>query len=420
MFNRPEFAHVKHVLTGLALCALLSGCGNKPDTQATPSSGCAASADTPVLSVPLERNGHWVVDAQGADGKTHRVLLDTGATFNVLESQGPLAAAPLTPEAETGFLRQGVLGASIAGANLTVSTLSDPKEFALGLTPALRIQNWSMPAGVPALRGSLGRLASADDAPFEAIIGNERMRELTWRADYVAGRLTAYATNEAPAHEWQQCALMTLDARTRMPAIQINLDDTYNFFILDTGYDGDVMLPQDLFDNLVKENKFAHVGTSSSIDATDRVVQRQQGLLAGLAIGQKQLPRLAVSGAAPEPRIGLGLLEKMDRFELDFRHFRFCFDLPAKPMDSTLETHSALLRSGERYEVVALAPDGILAVSGAQLGDQITTIDQTSVANLDLAKVIDLLSAPTTREVTVLRGKRTLVIELKPAQIKPA
>jgi hypothetical protein len=416
MLTRPESEKLKPAIAGLALiafCALVTGCHDKPDTRPAQTT---VDANAPVLSVPLERNGRWIVEARSADNKTYRVMLDTGATINALESEGPLAARPITPQAEAAFLRQGVLNGPTDAGSITATTLSDPKQASLGLTPALRIQGWEMPDGALATRGPLGRLASDDDAPFDAIIGSEAMRNLTWRADYVAGKLTAY-TNDAPAHDWQQCTYMTLDPRGRTPIIELGLEGDTTPFLLDTGNDAEILLPQDIFESFAKDKRIPQVETmTSSIDINNRITPRREGLLAGLTIGQKQLPEVRVGEGVPHPNVGLGLLEKMDRFEIDYRHFRFCFDLPAAPKDSTLTAYSTLLRTGDRYAVAGLAPDSRFAASGGKVGDLITMVDQTSVAKLDLAHVVELLSAPVTSEVTVERGGRTVVIKLK----KPA
>ena len=413
MSMRPPFTRPSLAIIGLAVCAVLAGCGNKEEAKPVPATPDAAN-ETPALSIPLQRDGHWIVAAQDTDHKSHRVLLDTGASFNVLENQGSLAAAPLTADAEAALLRQGVLTSPVADADVTIDTTSDPRQLKLGLTPALTVQGWSMPAGALALRGGMGRIASAGDASFDGIIGTDMMRSLTWRADYVAGRLTAYQ-KEAPSHDWQQCTFMALDARTRVPFVELGFGDSATFVVLDTGYDGEVMLPQEPFDNLAKSHAFLQTGTTPTIGMANRVVERRQGLLAGLSIGQKPLPKLVVAEATTDARIGMGLLEKMDRFELDFRHYRFCFDLPSTPRDSALAApRSALLRSGDTYEIVTLAPGDRMARSGGQPGDKIAMVDQTSVATLDLARVTELLGAATTTQVTVQRGRRTLVLKLKP------
>lgn len=396
---------------GLALCTLLQGCNGKPDAKPATT---AVAADAPVLSIPIQRDGHWVVEALGADNQPHRVLLDTGASLNMLNNHGPLAAAPLTPQAEAAFLRQGLLREPTTDGAVAVDTASDSTQIKLGLSPALRIGGWTMPAGALALRSDSARLFALDDAPFDGIVGNENMRKLTWRADYVAGRLTAYA-NEAPAHEWQQCTFMTFDTMPQEPVIELRLGNESSLFIVDTGDTGDVALTQGAFEALVKAQKLEHVSTGFSYDAMDRFVAAPEGLLSGLTIGQKPLPRVSV-GAGATPRIGMGLLEKMDRFEMDFRHYRFCFDLPAVPKDSVPSTMGAALqRSGDHYVIAALAPQGRLATSGIEMGDQITMVEQTPVATLKFARLLELLNAPTTGEVTVQRGERTLVLKLKPA-----
>ncbi|MDR3096088.1 MAG: hypothetical protein LBV73_03325 [Paraburkholderia sp.] len=411
MSTRPEFARLKPVIAGAVLCTLLAACTGKQDAQQP---AAKASADAPVLSVPLQRNGSWVVEAQDAQNKTHRVLLDTGASLSMFEPEGPLTAAPLTKAAEAAFLRQGALASPTDDGNLTAGVFGQAHKMALGLGPALRIQQWSLPAGTLVFRAKFGRLASADDQPFDAVIGIEHMRDLIWRADYATGRLTAYA-NAAPAHDWQQCTFMTLATGTSIPLIEFSFESESNYFAMDTGFDSDVKLPQELFENLENAKRFPHVQTTFTTDITNRVVPNPQGLLAGLAIGQKTLPRLKVNGGSADPLFGMGLLEKMDRFELDFRHYRFCFDLPATPKDSTLTpSHSLLERSGEHYEVIGLLPDGALAHSGVKAGDQIAMVDQTSVAKLDLDQVYALLGSGNTRQVTVQRGERTLVIDLKP------
>ncbi|WP_321883273.1 hypothetical protein [Paraburkholderia bannensis] len=408
MHTRFKIANLRPAIAGTALCALLAGCGEKP-----PAAAPVASADAPLLSVPIQRNGAWVIEAQDASNKTHRLLLDTGASFDVFEAQGPLAAAPLTKDAEAEFLRQGTLTRPTAGSGMNVNTLSDAYHTEFGLRPALRVQNWALPAGSPAFRGELGRIATIGDAPFDGIIGVDSMSKLTWRADYVAGKLTAYA-DAAPTHDWQQCTFMTRDSRTRSPLIELSLGDESNQFVLDTGYDADIMVPQELFDNLERARQFPQVHTVFGTDIANRTIPRPEGLIAGFAIGQKAMPKLTVQGGGQDLRLGIGVLEKMDRFELDFRHYRFCFDLPSKPQDSALTVvRSTLERQGDRYAIVTLAPDGRLAESGANMGDLIAKVDGTDVKTLDLEQLSERLANPATHEVTLQRGDRTLALKLR-------
>ncbi|WP_250519459.1 MULTISPECIES: hypothetical protein [unclassified Caballeronia] len=407
MTTDPRLAKLRATATGFLLCAVLAGCNGRHDDMP------AAADDVPVLSVPLKRDGHWLLEARSADGKSVRVLLDTGATLNVLDSRGRLAAVPMTPAAEAVFLRNGLLSEPVGDRAVTSGTASDTMRMELGTSPAIRLDGWSMAAGGPVLIGDMARLSSVDERPFDGIIGMESMRNLTWRADYVAGRLSAYA-GEAPAHAWQQCAFMTLDAAQRTPLIELRLRDESLPFLLDTGDNGDVALPQETFDAIAEAQWFERINTTFSYDATDRFTPNQQGLIAGFAIGQKALPKLTVLAGSPTPRIGQGLLEKMDRFEMDFRHYRFCFDLPDTPKDSTPSIIGAgLQRAGDRYRVAALAPDGRLAASGIEIGDRVVMVERTSVATLKFVRLLELLNAAATGEVTIERGKRTLVIKLK-------
>ncbi|MDR3100348.1 MAG: hypothetical protein LBV73_25195 [Paraburkholderia sp.] len=404
-----KLANFKLAIAGAGLCALLAGCNEKRATPPLPSASNAA----PLLSIAIQRNGHWITGVQTSGDKSHRMLLDTGASFNMLPAEGALAAAPLTQEAQAALLKQGTLKGPGDDGAPSVITPGEPRQIKLGLNPALRIQGWSMPSDTLALQGKLGALAAAEDASFDGIIGIDSMRDLTWRADYVTGTLTAYA-GEAPEHEWQQCTFMTLDTRTRTPLIELSLGDEHRFFILDTGYDADLLVSQEVFEHYVKAKRFPKIGASFSAGVTDRLAARPEGLLSGLTIGQKRLPTLAVSGGSPDQRLGMGLLEKMDRFELDFRRFRFCFDLPAVPENSALAQENSILeRRGERYEVLALLPDGRLAQSGVKAGDQIEMVDQISVKTLNLAQLGELLSNPATGELTVLRGKSPWIVPLK-------
>ncbi|WP_321886553.1 hypothetical protein [Paraburkholderia bannensis] len=408
MHTRFKIANLRPAVAGAALCALLAGCSEKP-----PAAAPLASADTPLLSVPIQRNGAWVIEAQDASNKTHRLLLDTGASFDVFEAQGPLAATPLTQDAEAAFLRQGVLTHPGADSGMTVNTLSNAHHTELGLRPALRAQGWTLPADTLALKDKFGRIALTGDTPFDGIIGVESMSKLTWRADYVAGKLTAYA-DAAPAHDWQQCTFMTRDLRARSPLIELGLANESNQFVLDTGFDADILLPQELFDNLEHAKQFAQVQTVFTTDITNQVIPRPEGLVAGFTIGQIAMPRLAVQGRGQDLRLGMGVLEKMDRFELDFRHYRFCFDLPSKPQDSTLTVvRSTLERQGDRYAIVTLAPDGRLAESGANMGDLIAQVDGTDVKALNLDQLSERLANPAPHEVTVQRGDRTLALKLR-------
>jgi hypothetical protein len=408
--TRP--AYLNRRITVITLCAALFGCNSEHDASET--ARHSNSVENPVLSIPIHRDEDWIAEVQGPDHKPHNLLIDTGATLNVLDSQGPLAASPITQEVEATLVRQGVLYKSNADGNVTAETPSDAKQFKLGIGPLLQIQGWTVPAGLPALMTNMARVGSKGEKLFSGIIGSESMRSLTWRADYVAGKLTGYA-NAGPAHDWQQCTFMTLDTNSRMPIIELTLGDESNWFGLDTGDNADISLPQETFAALDKAAAFESHGEVTHYDVTDRFLIGEEGLLAGLSIGPRKLPKLLVDGGSSTPRLGWGTLQKMDRFELDFRHFRFCFDLPSRPADSRVSrVGAAFVRSGDYYNVAALVPDGRLARSGVEVGDQISNVSGTVVATLNYARLRDLLDEPATDQITVQRGERTLVVNLRP------
>jgi hypothetical protein len=405
-------AYLNRGITVFALCAVLPGCNSEHDASGSAQHG--HSVEAPVLSIPIHRDEDWIAEVMGPDHKPYNLLIDTGATLNALDRQGPLAASPITQEGEAALVRQGVLYKATADGTVSAQTPSDATQFKLGLSPKLQIQRWTVPAGTPALMMEMARVGSKAEKPFGGIIGSENMRSLTWRADYVAGQLTGYA-NEAPAHDWQQCTFMTLDTNSRMPIIELTLGDESNWFGLDTGDNAEIGLPQETFDALEKAAAFESRGEVIHYDVTDRFLVREEGLLAGLSIGPQKLPKLLVDGGSSTPRLGRGALQKMDRFELDFRHFRFCFDLPSRPADSKVSrVGAALVRSGVYYNVAALIPDGRLARSGIEVGDQISNVSGTVVATLNYARLRDLLDEPATDQITVQRGGRTFVVKLKP------
>ncbi|RKP54576.1 hypothetical protein D7S86_12925 [Pararobbsia silviterrae] len=282
------------------------------------------------------------------------MLLDTGAAFAILGHEGGLTPRPLTPEVEAGWLKRGVIRAPTADGAMSVSMPSQDRVLKVGVFPGVQIQKWRIAAGQPALQADIGQFASATDVRFDGVVGIESMRALTWRADYVSGTLSAYG-DEAPAHDWQQCVFMTFGSDAGLPMIDAGLDGGEAGQLgIDTGDSADLQLGREAFEWLRAGRRFSAMGLASSSDASSQIRHEPSGLLSGVSIGQRMMPKLEVTPVDPFPQhVGLGLLSKMDRVELDFRHFRFCFDMPAKPVDSKVSwVGAALVRAQDGYPIV--------------------------------------------------------------------
>lgn len=394
----------------LIACVALSACTDKPGTPP------AGVSDDPVLSIPIQRDEHWIANATTVDGKPIRLMLDTGVTFAALADKGSAAAMPFTSEARSNLIKQGVLSSNFPEDGVvTLQTASDTKEAKIGLTPELRIQKWVMAAGQPVFQDDIEKInALSGGERIDGIVGIEAMRNLTWRADYTTGQLSAY-DGKPPAHDWQQCTFMAFDVnQNRVPVVELALGNQVSHVGIDTGDTGDIAITQDGFEGMSNSHMFESYGVVYSFDATHRLIPQRTGLLPGISVGHKALPKLVVTGNAPADRVGLGLLSKMDRVELDFRHYRLCFDLPATPRDSTVGVvGAAIVKSDNHYVVLAVAPNGRLEASGVKEGDWIMMVDQQTAAALDSKALYKVLNDPQTREVTIRRANQSLSLKLK-------
>lgn len=375
----------------------------------------AEEARAPLLTLPIQRDKHWVVQGRTGDGKDVRLLLDTGASISVLNNSGPFTGAPITPEAEARFLKEGTLDWPMQNKVLGETTSSDI-ELQLGIAPAISIQGWTIPGEQLAVRHDLSPVeqASTEDS-FDGVLGLESMARLTWRADYVAGVLTAY-DQAPPAREWQQCVFMTLSLPPTYPVLRMTLGETLVPVIIDTGANDELSISDEDYDALKQAKMFVGTGLNYGLGASNQYVVNEHGILPGLHIGQQPLPRLQVQAGAPTARLGLGTLSKLDRFEMDFRHHRFCFDSAASPQDSKVSTVGAvLLRDGDAYVVKAVSPKGILGMSGLKVGDRLVSVGEVRTDTLKQRALYDALDATESQDVTVLRANRTLQVKLKRA-----
>jgi len=397
--------------TLLPACGTLSEPGSSPSSS---SSQASAPAPAPLLSVPIERGKRWMAQATGADGHTFSLALDTGATYAVLERGGRLPARPMSEEAHRRFLVQGTLDAPVDREGLTVDTLSGVSTMQAGTTPALRIQGWALPAGEVAVIADLTRFNARTARRIDGILGMEAMRRLVWRADYTAGRLTAYA-DAAPAHAWQQCTFMTLEPSQRMPVIPYWLDrDSGGFIGIDTGSNGDIAISAQDFDRLDAGHGFDRVGLNWGYGLSGDYAFVRQGLLAGMRFGQRTLPKLTVDRVeTAQPQLGMGVLARMDRFELDFRRGQFCFDMAADARDSHVSMlGAALVRVDGAIKVEAVSPDGRLGQIGIRPGDVIASIGPAAVGALSDTEVNARLEDPATQSIGVQRDGKSVGVRL--------
>ncbi|MDT6962242.1 hypothetical protein QTN24_12110 [Cupriavidus sp. SZY C1] len=390
--------------------AVLQGCGIQPAAAPAPTPRAASAA---VLTLPIARGERWIADATDASGQPLRILLDTGTTFALFDADGPVATRPLAQADRDRLLAQGAILRPVDASGLEVETPTGSTWMPLGLAPALRIQHWSIPAGQLAMVSDLDGFNARANRPIDGILGIEAMRQLTWRADHVEGRLTAYA-DAPPAHNWQQCTFLTLETSQRMPVIPYALPpDRGGFLGIDTGSNGELTIPADDFDRMADAREFDGLGWTWGHGLSGEPAFAREGLLAGMQIGRQRLPKLSVERRDISPQIGLGVLARMDRFELDFRHYRFCFDMTPDARDSHVSTlGAALTRTDAGIRVQALTPEGRLGRSGAREADIIVTIDKTDVATLTSAQIEARLEDPKTAEIGVRRAGKMVGVGL--------
>jgi len=379
----------------------------------------AERAAAPLITLAIQRDEQWVAQGRTEDGKTLRLMLDTGASLSVLGEQGPFIGAPLTAQAQARLLKDGSLDWPLERGGIEAMTTTGVKEGQLGVAPTVHIQGWTIAGGRLALREDLSQFSPDAAAPalghssLDGILGLDSMRGLTWRADYVTGQLTAY-DQAPPAHEWQQCVFMTISISPSLPVLRLTLGESMIPVMLDTGDNGELSIPDEGFDALLRKGVFTETGLGFDYGASHEFVATQHGILPGIHIGQQALPRLRVDSASSAPRLGLGALSRLDRFELDFRHYRFCFDSAASPRDShASQVGAALLSDGNAFVAKAVAPKGVLGMSGLKVDDRLVSVGEVATGPLTQKALYDLLEDPRTREVTVTRGSRTLKLELK-------
>lgn len=396
--------------------ALLLTCAEAPRLSAAEQT---AQPPAPLITLPIQRDEQWVAQGLTEDGKSVRLMLDTGASLAVLGRQGPFSGTPLTKQAEARFLRDGSLDWPVEGDSIDTMTTTSVEKGQLGVSGAVRIQGWTVPGERLAMREDLSRFAPSAKSPlmgrdtFDGILGLDSMLGLTWRADYVAGQLTAY-DQAPPAHDWQQCVFMTVGLPPSLPMLRLTLGETMTPVMLDTGDNGELAVPDEDFESLLHDKLFTDTGLGFDYGASNQFVATQHGILPGLRLGQQTLPKLRVDSRSSALRLGLGALSKLDRFEMDFRHYRFCFDSAATPKDSEASrVGAALLSDGKAYIVAALAPEGILGMSGLKVGDRLVAVGDTVTGPLTQKSLYDLLDAPRSQEITVVRDNQTLKVKLK-------
>ena len=363
------------------LSVLLLGCASRTGPSPTPISApdLAPEAISPLASVPLERFQDLLfIDVTDPTGTAHLFVLDTGASFTVID---PTVAAAFEP---VPYIDEN--GESFD----VVAQTSGPGSIDLGsmvVLPRVGLGELTLVESVGVFVVDISVAARVLGRPIAGVLGFQSL-QMPHTIDYGTNTLHLYETlppQEGPG--------LVLQDAYYTPIVELELGGEPVPVILDTGSGACLSLPLDVAMRAGLAGEPVPTGYSQTMSGV--VEDRSARLSGSLAIPPHAIPRPIVDIAhSPNAHVGGMLLEHF-ALHLDPANDRVWFTRTgdADATCASLTTLGFSYAQGDAgWEVVLILP-GFLE-SGIQAGDVLVSIAGTPVAELDRPAVEALLAQP--------------------------
>jgi len=356
-------------------------------------------ADKGVLYLQKLEPYPFVIVVPATIGGTARpFLLNTGVRFHILDSTlkgllGPyIESRPVTDGGNTGEMR-----------------LFEAPEIAVG--------GWKF-AGIEAGVTDFDRIRDMFGMDLRGVIGVDAMKECAVSLDFDHKALKILKGNPSLANGMQTMDLGMNKAGS--PMIQAMLGGKTMQFVIDTGFDGYIGLPHDVFEGMVADGmiKEEETGGVQSETAGGAMTQLPAHFTKGRLLGV-DLTNIPVRDAHLFSNIGVGFLLDFD-VVIDFKNLKFHYkDRGAEPPIAAHKMFGANLRypRGHNHVYYVSRNAGAALDAGFKVWDHIVRLGPLKEGEINDIAIYELClnHAGETLEVEIQRPgeERPIVTQLK-------
>ena len=309
LFAKIRTKHFLHLLISTGLLLFVASCARlNPQKEAQ------------VLISKI--NTHAIIIPVIISNKTYNFLLDTGASFTVIDNN---LAKTLTQQATQAQIPAIVYETNIKGIASVDSSLQ-MHELTFWQPHPITIGNYQIPESDPWLGLDLDVYSQVAGVKVDGILGIEIFRQLNWAVDNRSNSLTVW--RHAPSILGYQQCIPYSDRYNGAPELQMDYKPSAIFLRVDTG--ADFSYVSDEFINFLKdknqENVAPEMKSGHQVSATG-LYHEDSYLVNGLYFNDMSVGRMKV-GENKQGMYGIGMnfLSRFDNYLFIPSKMLFCYN----------------------------------------------------------------------------------------------
>ena len=398
--------HLASLRLGLALAALVllgAGCssmGNRPPARSAPK---IKATTVPARIV----SNFFLVDARQADGRTYRLLIDTGSSATLVSPALAQALGRKLKLGPTATVRvRSANGGEVALEAVTLRSL--------------RLGDASFER-VPALITNFADLSGHLGLQIDGVVGFPVFRDTLLTLDYPGARfvLTPYPAEPPPVPaDSAQTATIAFNNERNSPLVPLQMGNESFIVLIDSGSDLSLTLnPTGLHPKFASGPRPGPPVASLAGDRHQLVGRLAQNIVLGSHTLEKPIVDLTTELSS------LGG-EVLRNFSLTFDQRRNQVTLTraaAGPVrvDSRRSLGLSFTRSSVYWRVDAIVPDTPASALSVQLGDLVVRLNGEPVGKWDLERFLALVKTAAKVTCTILAGTREYDLEVPVFDLVP-
>ncbi len=395
---------VTRLLAGCLGLLFISGCTTAPRREAAE----GKLVQTRVAALPAQIvSNFFLVEAEQADGKTARFMIDTGSTANLVSSD----LATRMGQRDRTRARRTVQVRSANGGEVSLEQVT-LRRLQLG---AARFER------VPALVYDFGDLSAHLGVRIDGLIGFPLFHDTRLTLEYLQSRLVLTPHSIAASSLAGPAASdspLSFNNEQGAPLVPVQMGNESFVVLIDSGSDGALNLnPAGLHPRFLFGPRSGTVVSSLAGDRLQLAGRLGQNVL----IGSHTITHPIVDLTDQLSSIGGEIL----------RHFNLTFDqrnntvVFSRPVDGAVlmeprrSTGLSLVRSPIYWRVMAVIEDSPSTNLGVRPGDLIIRINGEPVARWGLDRYAKLLASAAKVTYTFLTGSREFDLEIQVFELVP-
>jgi predicted aspartyl protease len=375
--QRKPMPKKPHILLAIAITTALM--------SVTPfSASQSPSSNQPVLIIPINR--HAIIVPVAINGRNYRFLLDTGASYTMIDNALAATLTRATPESQIPFVFQQMLAAGLT----TVDGKLKKDDIKLWQAKPIALGDYQIVGADPWLGHDMSLLTQSLGERIDGILGVEVFRQLSWAVDNTHKTLTIW--QQAPSTlGYRQCVPYN-DTHGGSPEIAIDFTNNWASFRVDTGADYTIVSGE--FLKFLHDNggQVEQTGNDAPSVSASGLGSTDSYLVDGLSFNNTAIGSLQVGqGNSGFNHIGMNFLARFEQYLFTPNKMLFCYNAASFTRNEQKPLRNIAVRYFEGRIEVSHNPPADIARYDLQNGDKLLEINGRKAVPAQIGDVRQML-----------------------------